>query len=357
VVSDAIKKYRDVFAFGLLAVAVLYMISGLSLLFKSEEDSFLDFSGRAAQTSYLFMHPLLIISLAAAVALAVGFGSASANARAVVVSALVVGGISMVFGLVSWLASFGYDGSGFGGVITAGKIVAIFLGLAQLLALGLTLFFAIAALQTLPKRVPQAQQWGAPPAYGQHQGWGQPDAGQQWGQPGQQQWGQQAPQQQWGQQAPQQQWGQQAPQQQGWAPPEQQQWGGQHADPQQSWGQPEQQQQWGGQHADPQQTWGQPEQPQGWRQPEPQQGWSQPEQQQSWGQPAGQEAQSWAPSETSEVESTTVSETPGPLLEPEAASTEADDGAAVAEKSEGADADDTDSAEGQQDGWWQRPSS
>ena len=31
-VSDAIKKYRDMLAFGLLAVAVLYLISGLSLL-------------------------------------------------------------------------------------------------------------------------------------------------------------------------------------------------------------------------------------------------------------------------------------------------------------------------------------
>ena len=44
-VSDAIKKYRDMFAFGLLAVAVLYLISGVSLLVKSEDDTFLSFTG------------------------------------------------------------------------------------------------------------------------------------------------------------------------------------------------------------------------------------------------------------------------------------------------------------------------
>ena len=216
-VGDAIKKYRDMLAFGLLAVAVLYLISGLSLLFKGEEDSFLSFSGRSAAIGYLFTHPALIIALATAVALVVGLGQPSGNARAVVVSALVIGGVSLVLGLVTWFAAFGYEGTGFGGVFIAGKIVAIFLGLAQLLALSLVLFFAITAFQALPKPVRQVQQQWA--GYGQQpqQQWGQPGQ-QQWGQPGQQQWGQPDQQQQWGQQ----QWGQ--PGQQQWAQPGQQQW-------------------------------------------------------------------------------------------------------------------------------------
>jgi hypothetical protein len=355
VVGDAVKKYRDMFSFGLLAVAILYLISGVSLLAKSEQDSLLDFPGRAAMNGYLFTHPLLVISLAVAVALAAGLGEASANARGIVITALAIGGISLLLGLVSWLAAFGYEGNGFGGVLTAGKVVSILLGLAQLIALGLTVFFAVVAFQTLPKKAPQAQHWGAP-GYGQQQ-WGQPDASQwgqhaagsqQWGPPAQQQWGQQPPpQQQWGQQPAPQQWGQQ--------PAPQQQWGQHAQQPAQQWEQPnpvQPEQQYGAQQ------WGQPsaqadQQAHQWRQQPEQTGWGQQEQEHPQEPPA---AQQWGSTETPDVESTTVSESLAshPDLDESA-------DAPVEHDADGAGDDAQDESDeqgsGQQDGWWQRPSS
>lgn len=356
-VGDTVKKYRDLLSVGLLAVASLYVISGISLLSKSREDSFLDFSGRAAQTSYLFTHPFVVVSLAVAVALAVGFGEASANARGVVIAALIVGGIAILLGVVTWLSAFGYDGVGFGGVVVAGKVVAILLGLAQLIAMALTLFFAVVVLQALPKRVRQPQGWGqGAPGYGPQ--WGQPDPGQ-WG--GQhaagQQWGQHAPQQQaWTPPPPQQQWGQHAPQQP-WGPPPaepvQPGWGHQQPEPP-IWGQPQPEQTWGQPPAEAApQGWGQPPaEPSNWNQPE-QSAWSQPAEpaaeQQTWEPSAAEpaaEQQAWEQPATDPVEETTVSEPIDDSAEAGREDTSDDEASTGSE-----------SGEGQQDGWWQRPSS
>lgn len=185
-VTAATKKYRDIFAYGLLAVAALYLISGLSLLFKSKEDIGLGFTGKAAVFGYLFAHPVLVFSLIAAVSLSVGFGEASKNARTVVLIAMGVAGLSLLLGLICWFSGFAADGADvgrgglFGGVFGAGKIVGIFLGLAQLLLLGLAAWFAYTVLQALPKAVRPTAAWGQQQAYGAQQGYPQPT----WGQPG-----------------------------------------------------------------------------------------------------------------------------------------------------------------------------
>ncbi|MBA2717536.1 MAG: hypothetical protein H0U51_10875, partial [Propionibacteriales bacterium] len=212
-VTEAIKKFRDIFAYGLLAVAALYLISALSLLFKSKDDVGLDFSGKAAVFGYLFAHPLLVLSLIAAVALAVGFGEASKNARIVTLVALGIAAVALLLGLICWFSGFGADDGDlnsvglFGGVFGAGKVVGIFLGLAQLLLLGLAAWFAYTALQSLPKTSSSATSWGQPQGYGGQQAYGQPSWGQQGsGYPSQPGWGQQGQPGQQGQQG-QQGWG------------------------------------------------------------------------------------------------------------------------------------------------------
>jgi hypothetical protein len=189
--TDAVKRLRDVFAFGLLAIVALYLVIGLSLLFKSEVDSGWSFTERAATWGYLFSSPVVVAALVLAVVLTLGFGQASSAARVVVLVAVVLGAACLLLGLVCWLAGFGAaeDYSPvFGGVLGAGKVVGIFLGLAELGLLGLGLLFAIAGLRTLPRRSPRAAaQWGqpqgyaAPPGYGYGppQGYEQPPAG--WG--------------------------------------------------------------------------------------------------------------------------------------------------------------------------------
>lgn len=186
-VSDALKKSREILAYGLLAVAALYLISGLSLLLKSEADlgSSIGFAGKSALFGHLFAHPVLIFSLIAAVALVVGFGEVSKNARIVVLIALAIAVIALVLALISWFASFGADdnasgGPFFGGVLGAGKIIGILLGLAQLLLLGLTAWFAYTAFKALPKGTSQtASSWGQPQGYAGSPGYGQPT----WGSP------------------------------------------------------------------------------------------------------------------------------------------------------------------------------
>ena len=88
-VSDATKKYREIFAYGLLGVAALYFISGLSLLFKSGDDlGDAGFADKSALFGYIFSHPLLVISLFGAVALATAWEDNSKNAKTIVLIAL-----------------------------------------------------------------------------------------------------------------------------------------------------------------------------------------------------------------------------------------------------------------------------
>ncbi|MEJ7706681.1 MAG: hypothetical protein WKF82_04945 [Nocardioidaceae bacterium] len=208
-VTDATtQKLRDLVAYGLLAVAALYFLSGLSLLFKSEQDSGLSFTGRAGVFGHVFTHPLLVLALFGAVALAVGFGERSKNARVILIAALAIAALSLLFGLITWLSGFGADefyGLSYGGVPGAGKLVGILLGLANLLLLSLAAFFAFTALRALPKTAKgtaanswaqgPAQPWQSHPEYGGSQtGYASPvdpwAQSRQWEQQQAHQWGQ-----------------------------------------------------------------------------------------------------------------------------------------------------------------------
>ena len=153
---EATKKFRDIFAYGFLLVAALYLISGLALLSKSGEGIGPDFSTRAALFGHLFAHPVLVFSLVAAVTLAGGFGEPSRSARTVVLVALGIAGVAFLLAVVCWLSSLGAYGDfgigpAFGGVVGAGNVVGTVLSLAQLLLLGLATGFAYTSLQSLPK--------------------------------------------------------------------------------------------------------------------------------------------------------------------------------------------------------------
>jgi hypothetical protein len=235
-VTDTTKKLREPIAFGLLVVAALYLLSGLAVLFKSRDDLGISFTGRAALVSHVFTDPVLVIALVAAVVLVAAGGQASRNARVVVLTALAIGAVCLLFALISWLAGLSADGiNAYGGVNGAGRIVGIFLGLAQVIFLALALAYVFSVFQSLPKPASSADGWRS----GQ-QVWGAPQQPQQWEQHQQQQ-------QQWGPPPQQPGWGQQ-PQQ--WGPPQQQGWG-QPAQPQQ----PEQVEQ----PQQPQQPWAQQE--------------------------------------------------------------------------------------------------
>lgn len=319
--TDAVKKYREPIAYGLLGVAALYLLSGLSLLFKSSDDFGLDFSGRASAVGYVFSHPVLVISLAVAVALVVAFGEPSRSARTVVTIALGLGAVCLFLGVVCWFAAFGSDDSQVAaGVFGAGKVVGIFLGLAQLVFLALALLFAYAAFSSLPQAArATAGSWSAQPQpYGQP-GWGQQPQGyspQAWSTPEQAPWGQPeqpaAPAQGWGQQPG---WGQPA------QPSQQQGWGGAAytaADAAASSAPGG----WPDQPAPPPQTWGPPssEQPPA----PPPQGWGQQPERPAWGPSTGSSAVG-AP-------------------EPAEASPETPDG-------------DSENPDQQPGGWWQQPRS
>ena len=301
--SDATKKYRDVFAFGLIGVAALVLLSGISLLFKSGDD----LGGAGFSEKSMFFGPLFTsLAIIAPLVLSVVIATVEEpgkNARTVVLAALGVGGAATLFAVITWFASYGVDsegfGAGFGGVFGAGKIVGTLLNLAAIGLIGLALLFIVSVYQRFPKPAPAQQGWGQQPQQGWgQQGWGQ-GSQQQWGQSGQQQWGQhqgyasggwgeqsQAQAQQQGQPASA--WGQQADQpsgQPGLHGSTQQGWGnaGQHAAGYQAWGETPSQSGGG------QQAWGGGEQ-QGWgQQPEQSSGWGQPTEQ-----PAQQPSQPWA---------------------------------------------------------------
>lgn len=358
-VTEAIKKFRDIFAYGLLAVAALYLISALSLLFKSEDDVGLGFSGKAAVFGYLFAHPLLVFSLIAAVALAVGFGEASKNARIVILVALGIAAVSLLLGLICWFSSFGADDGDlnsvglFGGVFGAGKIVGIFLGLAQLLLLGLAAWFAYTALQSLPKTAGSTTSaWGQSQGYADQQGYG-----------GQQAWGQQGSgysgQAGWGQQN--QGWGAGATAAgataAGWGDQSQAQ-AEQQGQPASAWTGSDQSYS-GPEHGaysppvDPQQaqsSWGQPGQPgqpaQGWGQPETRQ--QQPQHQQSWGTPAQPTASGWRQSEGASAVDASTAE--GSTAERPAQAEQRD-----ADSSELTDQESRSEGDPPPQGWWQQP--
>jgi len=328
VVTEATKKFREIFAYALLGVAALYLISGLSLLFKSEEDFGVAFAERAAAVGYVFAHPVLVLSLVIAVALVVGFGQASKNAKIVVLVALGIGAISFLFALISWFTAFGADsglgGDFFGGVFGAGKIVGIFLGLAQLVFLGLAVFFAFTALQGLPKSAP-SNQWNQQQGYGQQQGWNQPHQG----------YGQQ---QSYGQQ-------------QDWGQPQQSQ---QHAGGQEyiagggataSWGEQSQ----AGQQGQPASSWDQSSSGQsGWGQQQEQQPQQQPEQE-AWGQQPEHQAEQpgWGQQPPAE---TTGEDQPGEPAVDETQQWTPPDENPPAESQERRDEQPP-----QQGGWWQQP--
>jgi hypothetical protein len=235
VVTQVAKQYREQIAVALLAVAVIYLGCGLGLLFKSYDNSSIDFAVKSALDGYVFSHPVLVACIALAVLLVAVWGEPSLHARTLVLAAVGIGAVALVFAVITWIAGFSSENiRSFVGVDGAGKVIGAFLGLAQIALLVLVLFFAGIALQALPRPVQAGAHWGSPyqPGWGPGPDWqqqsewvgtthpggpqypGQPPP---WASPPQGQWGGgQAP----GWQQPQQPagWGQQGPPDQGWQP-------------------------------------------------------------------------------------------------------------------------------------------
>lgn len=260
-VTDATRKFREPIAFGLIAVAGLWFIAGLGLLFKHAG---VGFATKAALVGGVFEAPAPVLSLVIAVLLVTRYGEPSSKARIVVLAALGIVGLDLLFGVITFLAQFGAGQSlGVFGINLAGKVVGTIVGVAELTLLAIAAGYLVTAFQGLPAPARAAQrQWdagygghspaqqssgsplgwaqpgqGYPPQYGQPQ-YGQPQYGQpQYGQPqygppqpAQPQYGQQA----WGQPAPA--WPQQP--QGGWGQQGQPQWSENPAPEPSTWVQP-----------------------------------------------------------------------------------------------------------------------
>jgi hypothetical protein len=254
-VTDVIKRLRDVFAFALLAVAASYLVSALSLLFSSSQIGE-PFSYRAGLFGYLFTVPILLLSLVGAVLLAAGFGEPSRRAKVVVVAALTIGGSALLFGLICWVTSLGADNS-FGPVLRDTKFASLLLALAKLGLLALVLVFAYAVLSRLPKRAPLTQQpWGGQQGYGPQPQYPGGQAYAPYAHPGQGYGPPPGTQPSWVQPPPQQHWAQ--PPDQAWSPPApgHPPWGPPVESPQ--WGSPPVHPDWAGPTGSGAQTWGQP---------------------------------------------------------------------------------------------------
>jgi hypothetical protein len=243
VVTQVAKQYREQMAVALLVVALIYLGSGLGLLFKSYDNTSIGFADKSALDGYVFTHPVLVASLVIAVLLVAVWGDPSRHARTIALAAVGIGAVALVFAVITWIAAFSADENrafSFTGILGAGKVVGALVGAAQIALLVLALFFAGMALQALPVPVRATSQWG------------------QYNQPG---WG---PAPDW--------------QQQG-------QWAGQHHEQYLQHQQQQQQQQQYGQQPPP---WGAPQGP--WGQPGTWAGWQpqQPQQPPGWGHPSEQ---------------------------------------------------------------------
>jgi hypothetical protein len=312
VLTESTKKLRDPVAFALLAAVALYLIAVIAQLLN---DDLGDFANRAFSLQDAFTSPVWVLVVLAAVALVASSDRPSPQARNVAMAALVLLGLMLALGLITWLVGYAadsdYNDEGFG------KILHTIVSLARLLVVAAAAALAYYAYKALPAPVrqpkpQQQQQWGQ--QQGQQAQWGQQgQQGQQaqqgqYGQPGQGQWaapavggavagGAPGGGAGWGQQEPGQQspsygggeqpsgWGQQQdpyaaqppsgqpPQSTGgeqhgaYAPPSQEQ---RHGGDQPTWGHPPQ---------EPQAAWGQqPQEPSAWQppSPSPQSEWDRP---------------------------------------------------------------------------------
>ena len=263
-VIDATKKYREVFAFLLLGiVSVLLLTHLVSMLSASGFREGLPFSDRALIEQAAFVDPVYVILIVAAVIITTHLGEPSRHARAITMLGLGVLGVMAALGLISWIAGLSADQAlGPGG---SGKATGSFIQVSWLVLVGLAGSFTIITLSALPAPRRQAFQqpgWGGydpnqgpmpgqypaphpgqPPPYGQGSpasAWS-PQPGQpHYGDPQSREWPQ--PGQPWPQ--PEQQWepaGQRWPQPERQWEPQQQQQPQQPRQPEQQWAHPERQ--------------------------------------------------------------------------------------------------------------------
>jgi hypothetical protein len=277
VVTEATKKIREILAFGLLGVVAVLVVNYFALLFKTEQGPFGKgkFSTMSALELGRFVSPVLVGLVVLAVVLVTHLGGVTKAARNITIAALVLLGVMILLGVVTWIAALTAKNLDFfmGDALGQGKVTGSIVQLAYLALAGLAGFFTFTVLSALPAPVKtsaaQPAGWtgydpsqfgqgqpGQPPAWApptDQPQWGQPAAQPQWGQPGEQpQWGQPPAQPQYGQPGEQAQWGQAPAPPPQWGPPGEHQQAAPPAE-QQQWSAPaETAQEWseGGQHTD-----------------------------------------------------------------------------------------------------------
>jgi hypothetical protein len=248
VVIDATKKYRETFAFVVLGVVgVIVLTHFVSMLSTSGARENLSFATRARVEQSTFVDPVLVILVIAAVVVTTHLGEPAKRARVVVILGLGILAGMAVLGLISWIAGLSSDALGF----AQGKVTGSFIQLSLLVLVGLGGYFTFLTLNALPaspRRQPFHQpEWGG--GYDPNQGpmQGQYGAGQ-YG-PGQYGAGQYGAGQYGGSQ-----YGPEQPAPYGQGAPASAWTGQQWAQPEREW--PQQEQQW----QPAQQPWTQPEQ-------------------------------------------------------------------------------------------------
>ena len=157
-VSDADKKYREIFAYGLLGVAALYFISGLSLLFRAVTTSATPVSRTSRRCSATSSAPRARHRPVRCGRPGDGLGGQQRERRDHRPDRPRIGALCCC-SRHRWLSAFGADtGTGgfiFNGVTGAGKVVGHLPAAWRSLALlGARRFYAFTVYQTFPKPVP-----------------------------------------------------------------------------------------------------------------------------------------------------------------------------------------------------------
>ncbi len=186
--TEALQRLREPAAFALLGAVGLQLLAGLINLF-SYGGFTLNAYGEAAGYGLFANLNLALISVGVVLLVTRG-ASPTPQARTVVMAALGLVGAALVLGLISLLA--GLVAEGMGG---AAKAAMFFWGVSKLVLGGAAGYFVFLNFQAMqpprPAAMPGtggqvygAQQYGAPDPYGQQQGQGQPQYGQQYPQEG-----------------------------------------------------------------------------------------------------------------------------------------------------------------------------
>lgn len=194
-IKDAAKSLREPIAWVLLGCVAIYLISGLWDWFADSvsTDESHPFLYRSYYSVSDFLNFTVAAALVAAVVVATLLPNAIKRAKAVTLAALCLGGLMLLFGVITLFVGLFYEGSEYSdiGLAEKGQHLVTYFPEIGFLLIPLLLAVAVLRSREMSPPPPQAQQWGGypqqPPVQQAPQampGYGQPQPQQPYGWPG-----------------------------------------------------------------------------------------------------------------------------------------------------------------------------